>query len=165
MFRGRAEAPERAAVFAEDHGSGTAQVYLDMSPKKSQLAREPIGIRDIVGIHAGQVAAARPVDALIQTGREPEPPPVTPADDARVIEAVGDGQTLIVRAVVAEQKLKVAVALVQERADGELQSGRAVVKRHGDGDYRNGHEFLTWGLGREATGQPSAQGLKDGSVL
>ena len=130
-----------AAMFAEDHGSGTAQVYLGMSPEESQLAREPIRISDIVGIHAGQVDAARPVDALIQTGREPEPPPVTPADDARVIEAVGDRQTLIVRTVVAEQELKVAVALVQERTDGQLQSGRAVVERHGDGDHRNGHGF------------------------
>ncbi len=71
MFLGRAEAPQRATVFAEDHGAGTAQVYLGMSPEESQLPCKPIGIGDIVGIHSGQVAAACPVDTLIQAGCEP----------------------------------------------------------------------------------------------
>ena len=45
------------------------------------------------------------------------------------MEAVRDRQTLIVRTVVAEQELKVAVALIEERANTQLESGRAVVRR------------------------------------
>src|SRR5277367_6439820 len=134
MFQSRAEAPERASLFAEDQGSGTAQIHFRMVAQESQLSCEPIGVSDVVGIHSGQVAAPCPIDALVQACGEPEPPPVTPADYPRVIEAASDRQTKIVRAVVAEQELEVAIALVQERSNRQLESGRAVVEGHGDGD-------------------------------
>ena len=134
MFQSGAEAPERPPSLAEDQGSGTAQIYLRMVAEESQLSREPIRISDIVGIHSGQIAAPRPIDALVQACGEPEPAPVTPADHSRVIEAARNRQTKIVRAVVAEQELEVAIALIQERSNGQLEGGRAVVEGHGDGD-------------------------------
>src|ERR1700683_4802188 len=48
----RVEAPERAPVFAEDQGAGTAQVYLRMSYQESHLPFQPVGIGNIVGIHS-----------------------------------------------------------------------------------------------------------------
>ena len=63
---------------------------------------KPIRISDIVGVHSGQVRAARTVDTFIQTGGEPPPPSVAPADHARVVKAVRNRQTVIVRTVVAE---------------------------------------------------------------
>src|SRR3984957_9609838 len=141
MFLRGAEAPEGPPASAEDQCSGTAQIYFRMAAEESQLPREPIRVSNVVDVHSGQIATPRPVNALVQACREPEPAPITPANHARVIEAARDRQTKIVRAIVAEQELEVAVALVQERANGQLQGGRAVVKGHGDGDDGVSH----WG--------------------
>src|SRR5580658_2737166 len=134
MFQSGTEAPERPPPFAEDQGAGTAQIYFRMVAEENQLSREPIRISNIVGIHSGQVSAPRAVDALVQACGEPEPPPVTPADDPRVVKAARDRQTKIVRTIVAEQELEVAIGLVQERSNRQLESGCAVVEGHGDGD-------------------------------
>jgi hypothetical protein len=96
MIQSWAEAPQRAAVSTKDHGSGAAQVYLGMRSQESQLMRQPVRVSDIIGIHSGQVLAACPIDTFVQTRREPPPLPVTPANDARVIEATRNGQALIV---------------------------------------------------------------------
>src|ERR1700677_4214031 len=102
MVRRRVEAPERPAVFAEDHGAATAQVYLRMGNQESHLKFQPVRIGNIVGVHSGQVTATRTADTFIQSGRQSSPPSVTPADHARVAETLCDGQTPIIGTVVAE---------------------------------------------------------------
>jgi len=114
MILSRVETPQRTAVFAKDHGAGTAQIYLRVGFKKSQLPGEPVRIGDIVGIHPGQVSSACAVDTFVEPRGEAPAPAVTPADQARVIEAVRNRQTVVAGTIVAKQKLKVAVALVQE---------------------------------------------------
>jgi hypothetical protein len=109
--------------------------------EECELARQPVWISNIVGIHSRQVEAARAVDTFIQAGREPAPLPVSPGDNARVVEAARDGQPVIFRTIVAEQEFKVAVALMQERADGQLQGGGAVEEGHGDGDDGVSHRL------------------------
>jgi hypothetical protein len=102
VFCWRAEAPERAAVLSEGHATTSAEIYLPMINKESHLLRQPIRIGDIVGIHSGQVRATCPVDTFIQSGRHAQPPSIAPAKHTRAVEAVRNGQTLIVRTVVAE---------------------------------------------------------------
>jgi hypothetical protein len=89
-------------MFAEDHRARTAKVYLWVGAKESQLPRQAIGIGDVVGIHSGQVAAARAIDAFVQARSETKAAAVTPADQAWVVEAVRDREALIVGTVVAE---------------------------------------------------------------
>ena len=81
---------------------------------------KPVGIGNVVGVHAGEVEAARAIDAFVQTGREPAPFSIAPADDAGVVKAACDGQALIVRTVVAEQELEIVIALIEKRANGQL---------------------------------------------
>jgi hypothetical protein len=96
MIQSRAETPQGAAASTKDHGSGAAQVNLGVRFQESQLIHEPVRVGDIVGIHSCQVLAACPIDTFVQARREPPPLPVTPADDARVIEATRNCQALVV---------------------------------------------------------------------
>jgi hypothetical protein len=102
MVYWRAEEPERATALSEDHCATSAEVYLSMISKENHLRCQPIRISDIFGIHSGQVRATCPVDTLIQSRPEPSLPSIAPADHTRVIEAVRDSQTLIVRPVIAK---------------------------------------------------------------
>jgi hypothetical protein len=89
-------------VLSENQCSTSAKVYLAMTVKENHLLREPIRIGDILGIHSRKIRTACPVITFIQSGSHTQPPSVAPANHARVVEAVRDGQTLIVGTVVAE---------------------------------------------------------------
>jgi hypothetical protein len=67
-----------------------------MINKENHLLREPIRVGNIFGIHSGHVKAACPVDTFIQSGRQALSPSIAPADHTWVVEAVRDGQALIV---------------------------------------------------------------------
>ena len=112
-----------------------------MAYEESQLVDKPVGIRNIVGIHAGEVDTACAIDAFVQTGREPAPFSIAPADDAGIVKVACDGEALIVRTVVAEKELEIVIALIEERANGQLQSRGAIEEGHSDGDDRVRHRF------------------------
>ncbi len=153
---------DRRSIRIHLHDPGTQERTARMGLKICDLALEPLGNAEVVGVHAGQVSPACLRDAFIGRADDPgvRPPCQADARMACRIE-LKDGTRSVGRAVVDDDEFEVGEGLCQNAFDGGRHIGPRVVDRHDDGDER-GSARRQPGLGgrpiadpRAACGRPS----------
>ncbi len=118
---------------ADDCDRGPRRQHRDLPLEASRQG-------DVVGIHAGDVAAGGGGDRLVQ-GRHQAAAGRRQKADARVGGGLSgeQGRRCVDRAVVDDDELEIREALAADAGDGLMEEGGAVAHRQDDADQRGRH--------------------------
>ncbi len=98
------------------------------------LAAEAVGLRDVVGVHAGEQRRAAMGQAKVQAAGQAQVLLIADADDPAIADAIEDGPGVIRGGVIDDHQLEVGECLVEDALDGLLQVALGIVHRHEHGN-------------------------------